>query len=199
MSRPGTIQQVPTTAADRAVAATLVDHEIGFYTDDDELREALSDHGRLAVAPPEAAAIVHATGVPSWDTGDLARGSLVEPSEGATVIYRLDAMAPAADVDSVVGADGDADADTGANTDTDVGVDTDVGADVTPIDEGGLTTVTLSGPGIPDARSVRLGLPAAQLEALAAAQSPYPRGIDAVFTAADRLVAIPRSVSMEVA
>lgn len=164
MSRPGTIQQTPTDPADHAVVATLVDHEISLYTVDTELRETLSSQGRLKDAEPEAADIVHTHGVPTWDVTDLTRGSLVEPSEGATVIYRVDGLSS-----------GDAE------------------------DDSELTTITLSGPGIPDTRSVAVGLSGDELNAIAAAQSAYPRGVDAVFTAEDRLLTVPRSVSMEVA
>lgn len=163
MSRPGTIQEAPTTPADHAVVATLVDHEVSLYTVDTDLRETLSSQGRLKDAEPEEADIVHTYGVPAWNVADLTRGSLVEPSEGATVIYRVDNLA----------------ADTGADPD--------------------LTTITLSGPGIPETRTVGIGLPAEELDALAAAQSAYPRGVEAIFTAEDRLLAVSRSVSMEVA
>lgn len=165
MSRPGTIQQTPTDPADHAVVATLVDHEVSLYTVDTELRETLSSQGRLDAAEPTAADIVHTHGVPEWNVTDLTRGSLVEPSEGATVIYRVDSLS----------------ADNRGDGDPDV------------------TTVTLSGPGIPNTRSVNIGLPTEELDAIAAAQSTYPRGVDAVFTAENRLLAVPRSVSMEVA
>jgi alpha-D-ribose 1-methylphosphonate 5-triphosphate synthase subunit PhnH len=165
MSRPGTIQQAPTDPADHAVVATLVDHEVSLYTVDTDLRETLLSQGRLEDAEPTAADIVHTHGAPTWNVADLTRGSLVEPSEGATVIYRVDGLAAEAT------ADGAAD----------------------------LTTVTLSGPGVPGTRTVSIGLPAEELDALAAAQSTYPRGVDAIFTTEDRLIAVPRSVSMEVA
>ncbi|MFW6003005.1 MAG: phosphonate C-P lyase system protein PhnH [Halanaeroarchaeum sp.] len=172
MSRPGTIQEAPTTPADHAVVATLVDHEVSFHTADDELRETLASHGRLVDAEPAEADIVHIHGVPAWSITDLTRGSLVEPSEGATVICRVDGLAaetadnhgdPAAECDS------------------------------------GLTPITLSGPGVPDSRTVHVGLPAEELRDIVAAQSTFPRGVDAIFTAGDRLVAVPRSASMEVA
>lgn len=161
MSRPGTVRRVPVGPADHAVVATLVDHEVKTHTDDDTLRETLSEQGRLDEAQPTDAHVVHTHGVPSWNVGDLPRGSLVEPSDGATVIYRVESL----------------------STDHD----------------DGLTTVTLSGPGVPDTRTVWLGLPADELDGIAKAQSTYPRGVDAIFTAADRIVVIPRSVSMEVA
>lgn len=161
MSRPGTVQQAPTTPADHAIAATLIDHEVSTYTDDNRLREKLSSQGRFNESQPDEADIVHTHGVPSWDVGDLTGGSLVEPSDGATVIYRVKSL----------------------STDP----------------EECLTTITLSGPGVPDTRSVSLGLPADELDAIAEAQSAYPRGVDVIFTAADRIVAIPRSGSMEVA
>lgn len=163
MSRPGTSQETPTDPADHAVVATLVDHEVSLSTADTELRETLASHGRLDDAEPETADIVHTHGVPAWNVADLTRGSLVEPSEGATVIYRVDGLS----------------------------VDTDADPD--------LTTITLSGPGIPDTRSVAVGLPIEELEAITAAQSTYPRGVEAIFTVEDRLIAVPRSVSMEVA
>ncbi|MFW5900169.1 MAG: phosphonate C-P lyase system protein PhnH [Halodesulfurarchaeum sp.] len=162
MSRPGTIQQTPTAPADHAVVATLVDHEVSFYTADTELRETLASQGRLDDAKPETADIVHSHGVPPWTVTDLTRGSLVEPSEGATVIYRVDGL---------------------SSTDT---------------DREELTTITLSGPGVQDTRSVAVGLPDEELREIAAAQSTYPRGIEVIFTAADRLVAVPRSAEMEV-
>lgn len=164
MSRPGTIQQTPSAPADHAVVATLVDHEVSLSTVDTDLRETLSSQGRLEDAEPEGADIVHTHGVPTWDVTDLTRGSLVEPSEGATVIYRVDGLSSA-------------DAE----------------------DDSELTTITLSGPGIPDTRSVAVGLPDDELDAITAAQSAYPRGVDAIFTAEDRLLAVPRSVSIEVA
>jgi alpha-D-ribose 1-methylphosphonate 5-triphosphate synthase subunit PhnH len=160
MSRPGTIQRAPAAPADHAVAATLVDHEVTAHTDDETLREALAAQGRLELADPEEAAVVHAGGVPTWDVRDLSRGSLVEPSDGATVLYRVESLS----------------------------------AD--PVD--GATTVGLSGPGIPGTRTVSVGLPASELAAIAEAQSTYPRGVDAVFTTVDRILAIPRSVRTEV-
>lgn len=159
MSRPGTVQRTPVTPADHAVAATLVDHEVRTHTDDDELRDALSNQGRFEDVPDEAD-IVHTHGVPSWDVGDLVRGSLVEPSKGATAIYRVESL---------------------SNTPDD-----------------GLTGVRLSGPGIPGTRTAHIGLPAGELDAIAEAQSTYPRGVDVVLTAADQVVALPRSVSLEV-
>lgn len=160
MSRPGTVQQTPMTPADHAVAATLVDHEVSTYTDDDDLREQLSSQGRLTESQPSEADIVHTHGVPSWDVGELVRGSLVEPSDGATAIYRVESLSTRP--------------------------------------EDGLTTIIVSGPGVPDTRTASLGLPAEEIDAIAAAQSTYPRGVDIIFTAADQVVSIPRSVSMEV-
>lgn len=92
MSRPGTIHRVP-APADRAVVATLVDHEVTVATDDRTLGDALADHGRYEAAPPEAADIVHARDHTGFDVRGCHRGSLVEPSTGATVIYRVDSLA----------------------------------------------------------------------------------------------------------
>lgn len=160
MSRPGTIQRVPNAPADHAVIATLVDHEVSTHTVDEDLQAALANQGRFDGAPPENADIVHTHGVPPWDVRDLDRGTLVEPSDGATAIYRVESLS------------------------------------TTSVD--GQPTVTLSGPGVPDSRTVSIGLSRAELTAIGHSQTPYPRGIDAVFTVEDRLVAIPRSVSMEV-
>jgi alpha-D-ribose 1-methylphosphonate 5-triphosphate synthase subunit PhnH len=91
MSRPGTIHGVP-APADFAAVATLVDHEVTLATDDAGLRDALAEQGRLDSAPPEEADIVHAREHVDWDIRDCERGSRVEPSDGATVIYRVDAL-----------------------------------------------------------------------------------------------------------
>jgi alpha-D-ribose 1-methylphosphonate 5-triphosphate synthase subunit PhnH len=160
MSRPGTVQTVPVAPADHAVAATLVDHEVTMHTPDEDLREAMAAQGRLETAAPTDADFVHARGVPSWDVRDLDRGSLVEPSEGATVLYRVESLSS------------------------------------DPRE--GLSTVAVTGPGVPDRRTVSVGLPVDELAALAEAQSTYPRGVDAIFAADDRVVAVPRSVSLEV-
>ncbi|MFB6296891.1 MAG: phosphonate C-P lyase system protein PhnH [Salinirussus sp.] len=88
MSRPGTRQAVP-EPADRAVLATLVDHEVTVATSDGKLLRALDREGRLSEAPPQAADILHARGVPEWDVRDADRGTRIEPSDGATVVYRV--------------------------------------------------------------------------------------------------------------
>ncbi len=161
MSRPGTVHQTPTVPADYAVTATLVDHEVTFHSSDEELTAALAGQGRLEAADPSEADVVHAGRSPSWDVRDLNRGSLVEPSAGATVIYRVNELAATPEKD--------------------------------------LTAVTVSGPGVDGTTTFGVGLPAAELDALADVQSDYPRGIDAIFTSADRVAALPRSVSLRVA
>jgi alpha-D-ribose 1-methylphosphonate 5-triphosphate synthase subunit PhnH len=158
MSRPGTVQSVP-DPADHAVVATLVDHEVTVATDDDYLEDTLSGQGRLEHAPPAKADVVHAPHQAGWDVRECKRGTLIEPSEGATVIYRVESLT----------ADGD---------------------------DG--TSVTLSGPGVDGTRRLSMSLPESELSALTTAQADYPRGIDAVFAAADRVAAVPRSVTMEV-
>jgi alpha-D-ribose 1-methylphosphonate 5-triphosphate synthase subunit PhnH len=60
------------------------------------------------------------------------------------------------------------------------------------------TTVHLQGPGIPGERTVAVDLPREELERLAAARS-YPQGVDAVVAGGDRITAVPRSASVEVA
>ena len=92
MSRPGTVQSVP-SPADHAVISTLVDHEVTLATDDDALHEALSDQGRMDVASPETADIVHTRDHTGWDVRECERGPLVEPSNGATIVYGVDTVA----------------------------------------------------------------------------------------------------------
>jgi alpha-D-ribose 1-methylphosphonate 5-triphosphate synthase subunit PhnH len=93
MARPGTLHEAPTDRADHAVVTTLVDHEVPFHTDDPDLADALAAQGRLEHADATEARIVHTTGDPSWDARTLRRGSLVEPSEGVTLVHRVDALA----------------------------------------------------------------------------------------------------------
>ncbi|WP_336326505.1 phosphonate C-P lyase system protein PhnH [Halovenus sp. HT40] len=158
MSRPGTVQTVP-APADHGVIATLVDHEVTVATDDGTVRDALSGQGRLDPAAPAEADIVHVREHTKVDVRECKRGTLVEPSDGATVVYRVERLF-----------EGETDA----------------------------TTVVLSGPGVDGTAVLSVSLPESTLSALSAAQSDYPRGIDAVFAAEDRLAAIPRSVTMEV-
>lgn len=159
MSRPGTVQSVP-DPADHAVVATLVDHEVTIATEDDRLADALADQGRLERAPPAAGDVVHAPHRTGWDVRECERGTLVEPSEGATVVYQVESVGRGRD-------DG--------------------------------TSVILSGPGVDGTRTLAVSLPESELAALATAQADYPRGVDAVFAAANRVAAVPRSVTMEVA
>lgn len=159
-SRPGTIRSLPTTPGDHGLLATLVDGEVTLHTPDEDLREALATAGRYEPTSPTAADVVHALGVPPWDVRDVERGSLVEPSDGATVVYRVEELVPEP--------------------------------------QNGTTAVTVSGPGVPDQRTVGIGLPADELAAVAEAQSSYPRGIDAYFVAGDRVLALPRSATTEV-
>lgn len=161
MGRPGTVQSVPATPSDHAVVATLVDNEVTVHTPDDAVREALAAAGRYEPAPATTADVVHADGPPTWDVRDLERGSLLEPSDGATVVYRVETI------------------DEGAT--------------------GATTAVTVTGPGVPAVRTVGVSLPGPEIEALSEAQSTYPRGVDAIVAAGDRVVAFPRSLSLEVA
>ena len=92
MSRPGSIESVP-EPADYAVVATLVDHEVGFWTDDERLRSDLASQGRLDAVDQSDAVVVHARDHENVAIEDCRRGSLVEPSDGATVVYRVDEVA----------------------------------------------------------------------------------------------------------
>jgi len=159
MSRPGTVHEVP-APADHAVVATLVDHEVTIATTDETLRDALSGQGRLEAAAPESADVVHLRDHSRVDVRACKRGSLVEPSEGATVVYRVASVAAGSGVG---------------------------------------TTLRLSGPGVADTTTLSVSLPESTIDALIEAQSEYPLGVDAVFAATDRLAAVPRSVTTEVA
>lgn len=159
MSRPGSIHTVP-APADHAVIATLVDHEVTVATSDETLRKALSEHGRLNPESADNASVVHLLDHSTVNLQDCKRGSLTEPSDSATVVYRLSMV-------SAESPDG--------------------------------TTVMLSGPGVDRTRSLSVSLPKDELAELAAVQSDYPRGVDAIFTTETRLAAIPRSASLEVA
>jgi len=96
-SRPGTVAGVGTSPADHAVLAAIVDHEVRAWTDDGALREALESQGRFDPSDPAEADVLHTRGRPEWDVRECRRGSLVEPSEGATVVYRVDGLEPGAD------------------------------------------------------------------------------------------------------
>lgn len=164
MSRPGTVQRAPVDPADRAVVVTLVDHEVGCYTEDTELEDALGREGRLDARPLPEAAVVHVDGSTDGRIVEARRGTLREPSDGATVVYRVGGIVEGA-----------------ATGDRTIGL-------------------ALSGPGVPGSRSLAVaGLPAEEVEAIAEAQSEYPRGVDVVLTAGDRVAAIPRSGGVEVA
>jgi alpha-D-ribose 1-methylphosphonate 5-triphosphate synthase subunit PhnH len=92
MSRPGTITESPTEPASYAVLATLVDHEVTLYSPDDRIKTALANEGRLTEAARDRADIVHAPDPGACPVGNLSRGSLKEPSDGATVVYRVDGL-----------------------------------------------------------------------------------------------------------
>jgi alpha-D-ribose 1-methylphosphonate 5-triphosphate synthase subunit PhnH len=97
MARPGTVESVPVTPADHAVLATLVDHEVTIATEDDQLVEALSNAGRYEPAPLDGADLVHACGSTDGRIVEAERGTLKEPSDGATAVYRVDGLVGAVD------------------------------------------------------------------------------------------------------
>ncbi len=92
MARPGTVQAVPAEPADHAVAVTLVDNEVTFHTRDETLASALEAANRLTPAPASEADIVHLKGDRPQALRDASRGTLKEPSDGATIIYRVGAI-----------------------------------------------------------------------------------------------------------
>ncbi|WP_282352251.1 phosphonate C-P lyase system protein PhnH [Haloferax volcanii] len=91
-SRPGTVEQTPTVPASHAVVATLVDHEVTLYGGDAELRTALERESRLDAAPFEKADVVVVDGHTDGRVTDANRGTLKEPSDGATIVYEVDAL-----------------------------------------------------------------------------------------------------------
>lgn len=174
MSRPGTVRTGP-APMDHAVASTLLDHEVELATADRELREALEAAGRLTGADPANADVVHVTGE-AGDAGEriraAPRGTLKEPSDGATALCRVDGL--------------DADAST----------DDDPVSDARAVDYNALR---VSGPGVPDTRALGVaGLSADAADAIVDARSGYPRGVDVVLATERRVAALPRSVDLEV-
>lgn len=168
MSRPGTVTDAPVRPADHAVLATLVDHEVTCHTTDDKIQTALANEGRFESASVKTADIVHATTPINGYAAEMEQGSLKEPSDGATIIYRVDGFKTAADSEF----------------------------DAT---DRNITHLHLRGPGIPDERSLIVtGFPEDEAKSLAAAQSSYPHGVDAILTTDDRIASIPRSIDMEV-
>jgi alpha-D-ribose 1-methylphosphonate 5-triphosphate synthase subunit PhnH len=164
MARPGTVESVPVTPADHAVLATLVDHEVTIATEDDRLVEALSNAGRYEPAPLDTADIVHVSGPTDGRITEAERGTLKEPSDGATAVYRVDGLAGAADEASEV-----------------------------PV------TFRVTGPGVPGHRRLGVaGLPPEEADPITALGESFPRGVDVVLAAADRVAALPRSVSLDV-
>lgn len=189
MSRPGTVRTGSTEPMDRAVIAALVDHEVGIVTDDQGLSEALAAEGRLTEADVENAAVVHVDADGS-DAADRIRaapcGTLKEPSDGAIVVARVDALETLEDE-----ADSDATELDESDEERD-GFDADfAGADA--------QRLALTGPGVDGTTVLGVaGLADDAVAAIADAQSDFPRGIDVVLTSDDRVAALPRSVDLEV-
>ncbi|WP_327051611.1 phosphonate C-P lyase system protein PhnH [Halomicrococcus gelatinilyticus] len=177
-SRPGAVERTPVAPAHHAVAATLVDHEVTIRGGDERLRAALDRESRRSDAAFEEADVVFVDGDTDGRVVDAKRGSLKEPSDGATVVYRVDDLVAPDDLSA-------------SDEPTDCVDTTDESTDV--------LVLSLSGPGVPGSRRVGVrGLPAAEVDAIAEAQSTYPRGVDVYLTAADRLVSLPRSVDVDV-
>ncbi|WP_231188402.1 phosphonate C-P lyase system protein PhnH [Haladaptatus sp. DYF46] len=162
-SRPGTVETTAIAPATYSIVATLVDHEVTLYGGSDELHTTLERESRLDSAPFEEADVIVVDGDTDGDVTAAKRGSLKEPSDGATLVYDVETLA------------------------TDAAPD----ADALP--------VAVSGPGVPDTRTFYAeGIPAEEVEAIATAQSSYPRGVDVYLTADDRVVGLPRSVTLTV-
>lgn len=100
MSHPGTVTSAPIKPADHAVLSTLVDHEVTCFTPDETIRSALENRGRFTAADVDRARIVHAPDPGECPVSDLTHGTLKEPSDGATVIYRIDGLISSSDEDA---------------------------------------------------------------------------------------------------
>lgn len=175
MSRPGTVQTGPTTPMDHAVVSTLVDHEIGFRTDDEELGDALATQGRLTEVPFGVADIVHLRGTSDERLRDVRRGTLKEPSRGGTVVYRVEELNDRMEVET-----GDDSAMERRGADHQL--------------------LELTGPGVSGTRMLGVtGLALPEIEAITDAQSGFPRGIDVMLTTERQVAVLPRSVILEVA
>jgi alpha-D-ribose 1-methylphosphonate 5-triphosphate synthase subunit PhnH len=174
MARPGTVESVPAAPADHAVLATLVDHEVTLHTEDDELREALSNAGRYEPAPLERADVIHVRGSTDERITDAERGTLKEPSDGAIAVYRVDGLAE--------GPAGDEESEDGRSLPDDA------------------VALRVAGPGVPGRQQFRVaGVPETEVGAIADVGDEFPRGVEAVFAAEETVAALPRSVSVEVA
>lgn len=161
-SRPGTVQTTPPDPAAHAVIATLVDHEVTFCGDDETVLTALERESRLDEAPFETADVVLVDGHTDGHITDAKRGTLKEPSDGATIVYGVTRVT-----------DGPSEND--------------------------CLELAVSGPGVRGTRTFGVDVPPEEVAAIAQAQSTYPRGVDVYFTAADRIVSIPRSVDVALA
>jgi alpha-D-ribose 1-methylphosphonate 5-triphosphate synthase subunit PhnH len=169
-SRPGTVETTPVGPAAHAVVSTLVDHEVTFCGDDEAVLSALERESRLDEASFETADVVLVDGHTDGRVTDAKRGTLKEPSGGATLVYAVEALTESTD-------EGDAE----PRDDT-----------VDPLE------LAVSGPGVPGRRTFGVdGLPPEEVAAIASAQSTYPRGVDVYVAADDRVAALPRSVDVE--
>jgi alpha-D-ribose 1-methylphosphonate 5-triphosphate synthase subunit PhnH len=100
-SRPGTVQTTPVDPAAHAVASTLVDHEVTFCGDEEPVLSALERESRLNEAPFETADVVLVDGHTDGRVTEAKRGTLKEPSDGATLVYSVETLTdlPAAAAD----------------------------------------------------------------------------------------------------
>ncbi len=161
-SQPGTVQTIPHEPAAHAVIATLVDHEVTFCGDDETVLTALEHESRLDEAPFETADVVLVDGPTDGRVTDAKRGTLKEPSEGATIVYAVTRVTDAPS-------------------------------------ENDCLELAVSGPGVQGTRTFGVDISSDEVAAIKEAQSTYPRGVDVYFTAADRVVSLPRAVDVALA
>jgi alpha-D-ribose 1-methylphosphonate 5-triphosphate synthase subunit PhnH len=99
-SRPGTVQTTPVDPAAHAVVSTLVDHEVTFCGGAEPVLSALERESRLDEAPFETADVVLVDGHTDGRVTEAKRGTLKEPSDGATLVYAVETLTDApADAD----------------------------------------------------------------------------------------------------
>ena len=217
LARPGQVTSIaPATAALAppepwspalvAIALTLLDNEVTFAATRGPTGEPASSLAlylageTFATAVPAAAAgyvlveeELSAAAAPEL-IGELSRGDLAYPEDGATLVVSCVALAGPPAGGSSGGGDcaGSAVAGSAAAESTDAAGDRAASA--------GPLRLGLSGPGVPGRRELLVyGLPAAAIAARNQACAEYPLGVDLVLATTDgRVAALPRTTTVTI-